>query len=106
MTEINQKHTGYILVAKDKAILKSEIDAKHFFKSKEEAFLKIKPSIDENPVLLELVELAMVEGYHVDWGDDYDREFYDYDREFYDSLQEICGCRVKLSSIGSKKGLY
>lgn len=99
MTEINQKHTGYILVAKDKAILKSEIDAKHFFKSKEEAFLKIKPSIDENPVLLELVELAMVEGYHVDWGDD-------YDREFYDSLQEICGCRVKLSSIGSKKGLY
>jgi hypothetical protein len=37
MTE-NQKQTGYILVAKDKAILKSESDAKHFFKSKEKHF--------------------------------------------------------------------
>jgi hypothetical protein len=98
MTE-NQKQTGYILVAKDKAILISEIKAKHFFKSKEEAFLKIKPSIDENPVLSEMIELAMVEGYYIDWGDN-------YDREFYDSLQEVCGCRVTLSSIGSKKGLY
>lgn len=96
---MTEKQTGYILVAKDKAILKSEIDAKHFFKSKEEAFLKIKPSIDENPVLLEMIELAMVEGYYIDWGDD-------YDREFYDSLQEICGYRVSISSLGSKKGLF
>lgn len=96
---MTEKQTGYILVAKDKAILKSEIDAKHFFKTKEEAFLKIKPSIDENPVLLEMIELAMVEGYYVYWGDD-------YDREFYDSLQEICGCRFSISSIGSKKGLH
>lgn len=101
MTE-NQKQTGYILVAKDKAILKSEIDVKHFFKSKEEAFLKIKPSIDENPVLLEMIELAMVEGEYFE-AKDYGNE----ERiEGYDSLQEICGCRVKLSSIGSKKGLY
>lgn len=101
MTE-NQKHTGYILVAKDKAILKSEIDAKHFFKSKEEAFLKIKPSIDENPVLLELIELAMVEGYVETFHGHYPSA----DVKLAHSLQEICGRRVSISSIGSKKGLY
>ena len=101
MTE-NQKQIGYILIAKDKAILKSEIDAKHFFKSKEEAFLKLKPSIDENPVLLELIELAMVEGEYFEVKDYDSREMI----RFYGSLQEICGFRVKLSSIGSKKGLF
>ena len=103
MTKINQKQIGYILVAKDKAILKSEIDTKHFFKTKEEAFLKIKPSIDKNPVLLELIELAMVEGYVETFHGHYPNED---DVELAHSLQEICGCRVSISSIGSKKGLY
>ena len=101
MTE-NQKQIGYILIAKDKAILKSEIDAKHFFKSKEEAFLKIKPSIDENPVLLEMIELAMVEGEYFEAKDYESREMI----RLYVSLQEVCSRRITLSSIGSKKGLY
>ena len=101
MTE-NQKQIGYILIAKDKAILKSEIDAKHFFKCKEEAFLKIKPSIDENPVLLGLIELATVEGYVETFRGHYPNDSV----ERAHSLQEMCGCRFSISSIGSKKGLY
>lgn len=101
MTE-NQKQIGYILVAKDKAILKSEIDAEYFFKTKEEAFLKIKPSIDENPVLLEMVELATVEGYVETFHGHYPND----NVELAYSLQEICGCRFSISSIGSKKGSY
>jgi hypothetical protein len=102
MTEINQKQIGYILVAKDKAILNSEIDAKHFFKTKEEAFLKLKPSIDENPVLLEMIELAMVEGEYFENKDCENMKII----RLYTSLQEICGFIIKLSSIVSKKGLY
>lgn len=99
---MTEKQIGYILVAKDKAILKSEIDAEYFFKTKEEAFLKIKPSIDENPVLLELIELATVEGYVETF-----HGHYPNDRvELAHSLQEMCGCRFSISSIGSKKGLY
>ncbi len=97
--ENQDSETGWILVPKGQAILSNEIEAKHFYKTKRDAYENLKASFDLNPFASELLELAKVEGY---------REIQPYFRsnetiEIINYLQEFYGCRIKALSLKWEK---